>query len=242
MLRQESSRIDPEQNGLPPLADSQNGATYEDVSSSGSIDIQVELERLKDIIFASLRLPFIRYTLIEEEQLLDQIELVQYHLPKAFDEARQIVERQDEIILEAQQYAEELILAAQRQAAEILDDMELVRQARLEAQKIRQQVQEECEYVTEETFAEIDRLKSLAQEEVEELRRSAIQEAQAIQDGADQYADGVLGDIEQRLSEMMRVIRNGRQQLNSSATGRSSSNSNAPSRNPPVNRPSERPH
>jgi hypothetical protein len=38
-------------------------------------------------------------------------------------------------------------------------------------------------------------------------------ECEEIQNGADDYADHVLGSIEQQLNEMMRVIRNGRQQV-----------------------------
>ncbi len=211
MLRQDSSRIEPESD-LPSSA-AANANAYPESPRNSGVDIQAELERLKDIIFASVRLPFIRYTLVEEEQLLDQIELVQYNLPKAFEEAKRIVEHQESMILEARQYAEELVLSAQQQAAEILDDMELVRQARLEAQQIRQQVQRECEQATEQTFSEIERAKRQAEEELEDIRRRAIAEAEAIQRGADEYADDVLLDIEQRLGEMMRLIRNGRQLL-----------------------------
>jgi hypothetical protein len=38
-------------------------------------------------------------------------------------------------------------------------------------------------------------------------------ECDDIQNGADDYADAVLTSIEQQLTEMLRVIRNGRQQL-----------------------------
>lgn len=215
MLRQDSSRIEPESDGLlnSGTANTVNQNGYAESPQNGGVDIQAELERLKDIIFASVRLPFIRYTLIDEEQLLDQIELIQYSLPKAFEEAKQIVEHQDSMILEARQYAEELVLSAQRQAAEILDDMELVRQARLAAQQIRQEVQRDCEQATEQTLTEIERVKRQAEEDLEEMRRRAIAEAEAIQRGADEYADDVLLDIEQRLGEMMRLIRNGRQLL-----------------------------
>uniref|UniRef100_A0ACD5GZH2 Uncharacterized protein n=1 Tax=Desertifilum tharense IPPAS B-1220 TaxID=1781255 RepID=A0ACD5GZH2_9CYAN len=63
------------------------------------------------IVYGSLRVPFTRYTLVDEDSLLDQIELVQFNLPKAFDQAVQVVEQRDEIILAAKEYAQELILA-----------------------------------------------------------------------------------------------------------------------------------
>jgi hypothetical protein len=45
------------------------------------------------------------------------------------------------------------------------------------------------------------------------MRHMALEECEDIQNGADDYADAVLNSIEQQLSEMLRVIRNGRQQL-----------------------------
>lgn len=165
------------------------------------------------IVYGSLRIPFTRYTLVDEDQLLDQIELVQFNLPKAFDQAAQVVEQRDEIILDTKEYAQELILAAEQQAADILDEMTLVQQAKLEAQQIRLRVQQECEAAKADTLAEIDSIQTLAQRELEEMRRAAIQECEALQQEADDYADGVLREMEDRLTEMLRVIRNGRQQL-----------------------------
>ncbi|NEO66806.1 MAG: DivIVA domain-containing protein, partial [Moorea sp. SIO4G2] len=48
----------------------------------------------------------------------------------------------------------------------------------------------------------------------EQMRQMTLAECEEIQNGADAYADGVLYNIEQHLSDMLRVIRNGRQQLN----------------------------
>ena len=45
------------------------------------------------------------------------------------------------------------------------------------------------------------------------MQQRAIVEAEAIEQGADNYADSVLENIEQHLNDMLRVIRNGRQQL-----------------------------
>jgi type II secretory pathway predicted ATPase ExeA len=41
----------------------------------------------------------------------------------------------------------------------------------------------------------------------------AIAECEEIQAGADEYADRSLQDLEMRLTEMLRIVRNGRQQL-----------------------------
>ena len=214
MLRPKSSRLDPDR--LPPPSEedsSYSGVSPVDATQTGSIDIQGELEKLKEIIVSSIRIPFTRYTFVDEDQLLDQIELVQFNLPPAFEQAIKVIEHREDIILDAKEYAQEMVLAAEQQAAEILDEMELVQQARMEAQRIRQQCNSECQVAQEQTIAEIERIEQLAQQELEEMRRKALEECEAIQKGADEYAERVLGDIEHRLADMLRVIRNGREQL-----------------------------
>lgn len=182
-------------------------------AGSGGVDIQRELNKLEEMILDSPRIPLSRRTLVDEEQLLDQLDLVRLNLPAAFNEVIQIVQQKDEILLEAEQYAQEMVEAAERRAAQILDEMGIIRQAEMEARQIRQQVQQECEAAQEQTIAEIERTRRQAQQEIEEMRRMAIAECEQIQGGADQYADSVLRDMEQQFTEMIRVIRNGRQQL-----------------------------
>lgn len=165
------------------------------------------------MILDSPRIPLTRRTLVDEEQLLDQLDLVRMNLPAAFAEAEEIARHKDEILIQAEKYAQEIIEAAERQVAQILDEMGIVRQAKIEADQIRQQVQEECQAAQEQTIAEIERLQDQAQQEIEEMRRRALAECEAIENGADDYADRVLDNIEQQLGDMLRVIRNGRSEL-----------------------------
>ncbi len=143
-----------------------------------------------------------RWTWVDEEQLLEQLDLVRLSLPEAFHEAEAIARQKDEIFLHAEQYAQEVIETAERQAAQILNEMGILQRAEMEAQQIRQQA-----------LAEIERMRRQAQQDLEEMQRLAIAECEEIQAGADEYADRVLKEMELQLSEMMRVVRNGRQQL-----------------------------
>jgi cell division septum initiation protein DivIVA len=177
------------------------------------VNIQQELNRLEEIILDSPRIPLSRRTLIDEEQLLEQIDLVRLSLPEAFHEAEDVVRHKEEILLHAEQYAQEMIETAERRAAQILNEMGILRQAELEAQQIRQRVQQECEAAKEQTIAELERMRRQAQQELEEMHRLAMEECEEIQAGADEYADRVLKEMEHQLTEMMRVVRNGRQQL-----------------------------
>jgi len=213
MLRQNSDRPSPDRrasNGSYP--GTQQPSQREGVRLNG-VDIQRELNKLEEIILDSPRIPLSRRTLVDEEQLLDQLDLVRLSLPGAFQEATELLLHKEEVLLDAEQYAQEIIEAAQQRAAQILDEIGIIRQAELEAQRIRQQVQQECEAMQQQTIADIDQIRRRAQQELEDLQRTALAECEEIQRGADDYADRVLRDMEQQLNEMMRVIRNGRQQL-----------------------------
>ncbi|MBD0362999.1 MAG: hypothetical protein ICV55_09555 [Coleofasciculus sp. C3-bin4] len=167
------------------------------------------------LLVDSLHIPFTQRTLVDEELLLAQLDLVRENLPSAFEEAEKIVRQREEILLSAEEYAQEIMEAAERRADQLLDDMGIIQQAELEANQIRKRVQQECEAIQEQTLSEIERMRLQAQQELEQMRQLALADCEDIQNGADEYADAVLISIEQQLSEMLRVIRNGRQQLQS---------------------------
>nr|WP_225938298.1 hypothetical protein [Leptothermofonsia sichuanensis] len=213
MLRQDSSSISPDPGLNAGTGVHHNGTVNRDHARTGNVNIQQELNRLEEIILDSPRIPLSRRTLIDEEQLLEQLDLIRLSLPEAFHEAEDVVRHKEEILLHAEQYAQEIIENAERQAAQILNEMGIVRQAEVEAQQIRQRVQQECEAAKEQTIAELERMRRQAQQELEEMHRLAMEECEEIQAGADEYADRVLKEMEHQLTEMMRVVRNGRQQL-----------------------------
>ncbi|MEB3829046.1 DivIVA domain-containing protein [Phormidium sp. CCY1219] len=211
MLRQDSARIDPEDRSSIPEESSDTGA--------GSLDIQRELNRLEEMILDSPRIPLTGRTLVDEEQLLEHLDLLRLNLPGAFQEVEEIIRHKDEIIVQAEQYAQEILDAAEQRANQILDEMGIVRQAKLEADRLRQQVQLDCEAAQEQTISEIENLRRQAQQELDEMRARAIAQAEGIERGADEYADSVLQNLESQLGEMLRVIQNGRAQLDRNPGG-----------------------
>ena len=165
------------------------------------------------MILDSPRLPVLGRTLVDEEKLIEQLDLIRLSLPEAFHEAEAIARRKDEIEMQSEEYAQDMIERAERRAAQLLNESGIVRQAEMQAQQIRQRVQQECEAIREQTIAEIDRMRRQAQQELEDMQRLAIAECEQIQAGADDYADRTLRDMEMQLAEMLRIIRNGRQQI-----------------------------
>lgn len=165
------------------------------------------------MILSGFHIPLTRRTLVDEEKLLDQLDFIRVSLPSVFQEAAEIIQQKQEILLEAEEYGQQVVEAAQAKRAQILAESDIIRQAERDAMMLQQQVQQECDAMMEETLTEIERKQYACQQELEEIRQIAIAQAQEIENGADTYADSVLENIEQNLSDMLRVIRNGRQQL-----------------------------
>ncbi len=191
----------------------QNGASFSTEPQMGPVDIQLEINKLEEMILDSPRIPLTRRTLIDEDQLLYHLDLIRLALPTAFQEALEIVRQRDRILLDAERYADDVVKTAQHNAAQILDETGLIQQAQVEADQIRQRVQEECEAAREQAIAEIEHMRRQAQRDIEDFQTQVVAESTEIQRGADEYADRVLRDMERQMSEMIRVIRNGRQHL-----------------------------
>jgi cell division septum initiation protein DivIVA len=202
-----SNNIDPDGNRFDPLA-------ADTASELGGAVLLQELNRLEEMILSSPHIPLTRRTLVDEEQLLDQLDHLRMRLPVALQEAQAIVEQKQEILFLAEQQAEKIIQAAQAKAAEILSETAIMQQAELAAKQLQQQVEQDCLALQEQNLLEIHQLRQQVQQELDQTRQKAIAEAQEIQQGADDYADAVLGNLEQQLQEMLRIIENGRQHLN----------------------------
>ena len=188
---------------------------------SVGFDIQRELNRLEELVLDSFRIPLTQWTVVHESRLLNQLDRVRLNLPDAFEQALRVVEQKQEILERAENYAQDIIQKAQQRAAEILDETGIIQRAQLEASQIRQQVQQECEAIEGQAMAEIEQMRYMTEQELTHLRQQTIAECEEIQQGADEYADQVLNRIEQQLSDMLRVVQNGRQQIYNNSQNRS---------------------
>lgn len=212
MLRQDPTSLSPSPNGSAANS-AVNDSGPNLVPNVGDVDIQQELNKLEELILGSPRVPFSGRTLVDEDQLLDQLDAIRLNLPPAFRQAVQVLQQRDNLIAEADRYAQELIHAAEQQATQILDEMGIVQQAEQIARQVQAQVQAECDQLRASVRAEVDQMKRKSQQEWEAQRQSALQEKVTIQQEADAYADQVLFQVEQQLAQMLHIIQNGRSQL-----------------------------
>jgi F0F1-type ATP synthase membrane subunit b/b' len=176
-----------------------------------TLDIQGELNRLEELFIDSRH--FFRWALVHEDDFLDQLDLVREHLPEAFRQAEDLLRQRDDLLAQAEEYAQKVVEDAERRATQLINENVILRQAEYEAQQLRSQLQSECDAAQDKTIAEIEQMRQRAQQDLEGMRQMGLQEAEEIQRGADEYADSVLRDMEAQMSDMLRVVRNGRQQL-----------------------------
>ena len=216
MVRQEPPLNDRRLNGQTVPADDalspQQVGNVAPTPANG-FDIQDALNQIEEAVLDSPRLPVMGRTMVNEDDLLDQLDAVRLNLPGAFQEAQQLLEQRTNILGEAEQYAQDIVMTAEKQAAAILNETTILRQAEQQAQQLRLQVEQEFAALRSQTMMEIQQLQTQTKQECDELRKTAIAECHAIQTDADTYADQVLQRMETQFSEMLGVISNGRQQL-----------------------------
>ena len=216
MVRREPPVNDPRLNGQTAQADDalyQQQPVGKAAEPTAGFDIQDALNQIEEAVLDSPRLPVMGRTMINEDDLLDQLDAVRLNLPGAFQQAQQLLEQRNELLSEAEQYAQEIVTTAEKQAAIILNETTILRQAEQQAQQLRLQVEQECAALRSQTMMEIEQLQNQTRQECDELRKTSIAECHAIQTDADTYADQVLQRMETQFSEMLDVISNGRQQL-----------------------------
>jgi vacuolar-type H+-ATPase subunit H len=173
-----------------------------DNHSQANFNIQIELDNLEELILAGANVPLTELTILDAGLLLEQLNQIKASLPVEFTTASEIVNRRQEIIAEAEGYAYLIVQSAEKKALEMVQESAIVRQAELDGAKIRLKTEQECEH-----------LKQTTKNEIEQWRQEAIAECKSIQNEADCYADSVLGDLEQKLQQMLTIVQNGRQQL-----------------------------
>lgn len=189
-------------------------------------NVQEEIDKLEDIIFSGTRIPLLGKTLIDEEAVINQLDLIRLNLPDCIEQAIQILQQRQKILAEAQKTAQSIIENAQRKASQLLDESRIIQQAESQAAQIRRQVQQDCENLQRKTLAEVEQLRQKLQEEARQIRQQAIAEAEEIQNEADKYADQLLARLERDLTTMLRIVTNGRQEIHQQKL---TANTNSPS-------------
>lgn len=155
------------------------------------MNLRQALDRLEDLLLTSPSIPLLRYYIIAEDAIVDQLDEIRVNLPEEIAEAESIVTHREEIIGQAHRYAQEIVAAAQLRAEQILNESRIIQTAEQQAIQIRYH----------------------AQQERNQILQQAMQEAEHIRQEMDTYADHVLHDLEHQLGQTLHIIHTSRQQL-----------------------------
>lgn len=168
-------------------------------------DIQQQLAQLQDLIYDSFRIPLTAWSVIDEDKILDQIDSVSDSIPDAIQKALAILDQEERIMTQAEEYAQRIVQSAQQDAAQILDESGIIQQAQQEALQIRQQVQQECELLQRQIQQECDTLQRQVHQDCETLQRQTQQECDTLQ-------RQTLGELEQIRQVTTQEVQQYRQQ------------------------------
>jgi vacuolar-type H+-ATPase subunit H len=160
------------------------------------------IERMEDFILTGMGIPFTPFTIVNGEKLVPLLDRIRENLPAEVQQAQRVLDRRDEIVIEAQAKANQILQDAKKQSEFMLSESELLRAVHEEANRIRQQITMELEAMRKKTF-----------EEAEAARAQAYEEAMSVRGGADQYAEAILGSLDKSLVEFQAVVRNGQRHL-----------------------------
>jgi cell division septum initiation protein DivIVA len=177
------------------------------------LDVFAALDRLEAKILNSPRVPLTGKTIVNEEELLEQIDAIRLNLPEIVNTAQEILQYKDRLIREAQQQVQQILAQANQHAYQVANELGIIDRSEQEARQIRQMAIAECEHLRQQAVIEVERVRDRNIQEIERMREQALAECQQIQSGADEYADRVLFTMEERLTDILQAIQQGRQRL-----------------------------
>lgn len=139
-----------------------------------------------------------KYVILKTEEIMQLIDRIYASIPIEIKEARDFLDRIEQVKLAAQQEAEKMIADAQMEADRKLSEADFIKAVEREGIRIRNQVQEECE-----------ELKRKAVEEADSIRSQAAEDAFKTKEGAELYVEQVLTNLESDLTKLKQVVKNG---------------------------------
>ncbi len=154
----------------------------------------------------------LKYTIVNKREIEELIDRIYAALPVEVQEARLFLKRKEELQNEAQQKANKIVKDAQDEADRMLSESDRIKAIEREGIRIKNEVVADCENI-----------KHTAVQDSEKIRLQATDEAMKIREGAELYAQQVLTSLEDNLTQLQQVVKNGQiymEQIKSDSVGR----------------------
>ena len=158
-----------------------------------------------------------KYTVVNKREIETLIDRIYAALPVEVQESRLFLKRKEELQNEAQQKAAKIVQDAQNEADRMLAESDRIKAIEREGIRIKNEVVADCENI-----------KHTALQDSENIRLQATDEAMKIREGAELYAKQVLTSLEDNLTQLQQVVKNGQiymEQIRNDAIGKYSTRS-----------------
>lgn len=181
-------------------------------------DIQQQLAELQELLYDSFHIPLTAWSVVDEERILDQIDIIAEFIPGAVNRAIAVLEREQQILQNAESEAQRLIENAYHEAQRIKDESGILQKAQQEADQykaqvqqecdslqqqvqqdcdaLQRQVQQECDTIRRQTLGELEQIKQVTHQEIQQFRQQTVQECETLQRQTEQEATDMQRDVD----------------------------------------------
>jgi vacuolar-type H+-ATPase subunit H len=169
------------------------------------MDIVYLIDRLEELVAQGTRVPMGSGVVIHRQRLLDLIDRLRVTLPADIRQSREIIQRREEVLAEAQEEAARIIAAAQAEVEERLKKESVVKEAEARAQEIVREAENRAQNLVRDAEAQararLDEAQSAADREAEEADLYALQTLRRLETQLNSFlaaAQKAIGQLEDR--------------------------------------------
>ena len=114
------------------------------------MDIQHLVDRLEDLIDEGRHMPFSKYTMIDEERVLEIIDQMRISIPEEIEKSARILQQRDRVLAQANEEAARILQQARQKGNEMLDEDVNVQAAQNRAANLIEQARQQAAQMTGE--------------------------------------------------------------------------------------------
>ena len=167
-----------------------------------SMDVLYLIDRLEELVARAFHVPMGSGVVVHRQRLLDLIDRMRVAMPADIREAREVLQKQEEVLAQAQEEAGRIIARAQAELEERLKDEAVVKAAEDRAQQIVSEGEERAQALVRDGEAQ-------ARERLDEAEKGAQQQMEE----ADLYSLQTMRRLETQLNNFLNTIRKGIQTM-----------------------------
>jgi vacuolar-type H+-ATPase subunit H len=166
------------------------------------MDVLYLIDRLEELVARAFHVPMGSGVVVHRQRLLDLIDRMRVAMPADIREAREVLQKQEEVLAQAQEEAGRIIARAQAELEERLKDEAVVKAAEERAQQIVREGEERAQALVRDGEAQ-------ARERLDEAERGAQQQMEE----ADLYSLQTMRRLETQLNNFLNTVRRGIQTM-----------------------------